>query len=149
MQARQGPDPLEASLLRLSYPAPVSGVLRLVGTGLLANAAWMLVQRLSAGGVATGRVVDYEVSTSGAIDSSTEAMTSYRPVIEFTSGQGRHRFTAVGADREPRPKRGTRMRVRFRRGDPETAYVATFSNMWVMPLVWALAGVAVLYLGWR
>jgi hypothetical protein len=127
----------------------VSNVLAFVGAGLLVNAGWMLVQRLSASGAASGQVVDHEGTTSLSIDSSGEATTLYRPVIEFTDGQRRYRFTAVGGDREPRPTRGTRMRVRFRPGDPETAYVATFSNMWVMPIVWALAGAVALYVAWR
>jgi hypothetical protein len=127
----------------------VSNVLGFVGAGLLVNAVWMLIQRLSASGVTSGRVVDHEATTSSSIEPSSEATTLYRPVIEFTNGQRRYRFTAVGGDREPRPTRGTRMRVRFRPDDPETAYVATFSNMWVMPIVWALAGAVALYVAWR
>lgn len=133
----------------MSYPASVNQLLGFVGAGLLINAVWMLVQRLSARGVASGRVVDHEVTTSSSIETSSEATTLYRPVIEFTAGQRRYRFTAVGGDPEPRPKRGTRMRVRFLPDDPETAYVATFANMWVMPIVWALAGAVALYIAWR
>jgi hypothetical protein len=133
----------------LSYPASVSTVLGFVGAGLLANAAWMCIERLSASGVTTGRVVDHEVTTSSSIEPSSEPTTLYRPVIEFAYRQRRYRFTAVGADLKPRPERGTRMRVRFRPGDPETAYVATFSNLWVMPLVWAVSGALALYIAWR
>lgn len=124
-------------------------MLGLVGAGLLVNAAWMLFQRLSARGVTSGQVVDYEATTSTSIEPSSDGTTLYRPVIEFTHGQRRYRFTAVGGDPEPRPARGTRMRVRFLPNDPETAYVATFANMWVMPLVWALAGAVALYAAWR
>jgi hypothetical protein len=67
-------------------------------------------------------------------------------VIAFTTGGQRYRFTVVGGDTERRPARGTRMRVRFRPGDPEAAYMATFANMWVMPIVWALAGAIALSL---
>ncbi len=142
------PEP-SGRILALSYPGSVSSVLGFVGAGLLVNAAWMFIERLSASGVTTGRVVDHEVTTSSTMEPSSEPTTSYRPVIEFTNGQRPYRFTAVGGDRERRPKRGSRMRVRFRPGNPETAFVATFSNMWVMPIVWALAGGLALYVAWR
>ncbi len=125
----------------------MNNVLTFAGAALLANAAWMCVQRLWARGIAMGRVVDHEATTtSGSIDSVGPPTTVYRPVIEFTTGQQRVRFTAVGGNTERRPARGTRMRVRFRPGNPEAAYVATFANMWVMPIVWALAGSLALYL---
>ena len=127
----------------------MSTVLGLVGAGLLANAAWIFIERVSALAVTTGRVVDHEVTVSSSMEPSSEPTTLYRPVIEFTHRQRRYRFTAVGADLQRRPKRGTRMRVRFRPGNPETAYVATFSNLWVMPIVWALSGAVALYIAWR
>jgi len=127
----------------------VNHVLGFVGAGLLINAAWMMVARLSASGTTTGRVVDHELTTPSSTETSSEATSLYQPVVEFTHGGRRHRFTAVGGAVEPRPKRGTRVPVRFRPGNPETAYVATFSNMWVMPLVWALSGAIALYVAWR
>lgn len=124
----------------------MSNVLALIGAGLLANATWMCLQRLLARGVATGRVVDHEATaTSGSIESGGPPTTVYRPVIEFTTGAQRVRFTAVGGDTERRPPRGSRMPVRFRPGHPETAYVATVAQLWVMPLVWAAAGAIALY----
>lgn len=129
----------------MSYPEPVNGVLACVGAGLLANAAWMVGQRLSAQGAATGQVVDHEATTTpGAVDAIGPPTTLYSPVVEFTTGGRRHRFTAIGGDTKRRPARGTRLPVRFRPGHPEAAYVATFATMWVMPIVWGLAGMVAL-----
>jgi hypothetical protein len=129
----------------------VSNVIGFVGAVLLANAGWMVVQRLSASSVTTGRVVDYEKTTgsSPSVEASSEPTTLYSPVIEFTDhNKQRHRFTAVGGDPQPRPRRGTQMRVRYRAANPETAYVATFSRTWVMPIVWAVGGAVLLYVEW-
>lgn len=117
-----------------------------VGVVLLANAAWMVVRRVSAGLVATGRVVDHEARSVFATESSSEGTTLYHPVIEFTDRHQRpHRFTAVGGDPRRHPPRGRRVRVRYRAGDEESAYVATFANMWVMPMVWGVVGAVALY----
>jgi hypothetical protein len=49
------------------------------GAALLANAAWMCVQRLSARGIATGQVVAYDETTgSGSIDAVGPPTTVYR-----------------------------------------------------------------------
>jgi hypothetical protein len=126
-----------------------AGWMTFVGSVLLANAAWMLAQRLSASGAASGKVVEHEVRTGMTGEVDSVPTTLYHAVIEFADGSGeRHRFTAVGGDLRRHPARGTRLPVRYRRGDPQTAYVATFAQMWVMPIVWAAAGGAILYI-WR
>ncbi|MEO7156984.1 MAG: DUF3592 domain-containing protein [Vicinamibacterales bacterium] len=124
-------------------------VMIFIGSVLLANAAWMLIQRLSARGTARGKVVDHEVRTGESSDTDSVPTTLYHAVIEFTPPSGtRHRFTAVGGDLERRPRRGSQVQVRYRRGNPETAFVATFSQMWVMPIAWAVAGAGILFIWW-
>ncbi len=120
--------------------------IRYAGYLLLFNAAWMFVQRATARGSATGRVVDFEQRTASSADIATVATTLYHPVIEFVDGQNRRRrFTAVGGDPEPKPRRGTRLRVRYRPGNPDDAYLATFAQMWVMPIAWLAAGALLVY----
>ena len=125
------------------------GWMTMIGSVLLANAAWMLVQRLSASNASNGKVVDHEVRTGVTTEVDSVPTTLYHAVIEFADGSGRrHRFTAIGGDPKRHPPRGTRVPVRYRRRDPETAYVATFAQMWVMPIAWAAVGGAILYI-WR
>jgi hypothetical protein len=125
------------------------GWMTIVGSVLLANAAWMLAQRLSASGAASGKVVEHEVITGVTGDMDSVPTTLYHAVIEFADHSGSyHRFTAVGGDLKRHPARGTRVAVRYRRRDPQTAYVATFAQMWVMPIAWAAVGGAILYIWW-
>jgi hypothetical protein len=119
----------------------MQALLGLIGGVLLANAAWMVVQRLSANARATGRVVGHEARSIGASDSSSPVTTLHHAVIEFRDAGGRpHRFTAVGGDVRRHPPPGTTVDVRFPPGDPSSATVAGFANTWAMPVVWALAG---------
>ena len=128
----------------------MSTLLAVVGVTLIANAAWMIVQRISARSVATGRGVDHEARSLGPTESSSEGTSLYHPVVEFTDRHQRtHRFTAVGGDPRMHPPRGRRVQVRYRAAAPETAYVATFANTWVMPMVWGVAGAVALYAAWR
>ena len=124
----------------------MSTVLRYLGYLFLFNGVWMLIQRVTARGMATGKVVDHEKVTPSSADLATETTTLFHAVIEFVDAQNRpHRFTAPGGDTEPKPRRGTRLRVRYRPGTPEDAYIATFAQMWVMPIAWLAAGVAALF----
>lgn len=114
---------------------------RYLGYLLLLNGAWMLVQRVTARGSAIGRIVDFETRTPSSVDIATTATTLYHAVIEFADGENqRRRFTAVGGDTEPTPRRGTRVRVRYRPGNPDDAYIATFTQMWIMPILWLTVG---------
>ena len=126
----------------------MSNFLVVVGFALLANAVWMAVQRVSAGSAATGRVVDHEARNPGATESSSAGTTLYHAVIEFTDSHQRpHRFTTAGGDSRRQPPRGRQVQVRYRAADPELAYLATFANTWVMPMVWGVAGAIALYFG--
>ena len=115
--------------------------IRYLGYLLLFNGAWMVVQRVMARGIATGTIVEHEQRTPSSADIATDTTTLFHAVIEFVDHQnGRRRFTAVGGDTRPRPRRGTRVRVRYRPGNPHDAYVATFAQMWVMPIAWLVLG---------
>ena len=127
----------------------MSWLLGIVGIALMLNAAWMVVQRLSASARATGRVVDHEARSLAATDSTSPATTLYHPVVAFTDRDGRrHRFTAVGGDPDRRPPRGTGVAVRYPPGSPEHAYVAGCANTWAMPLAWAAAGARAAFVAW-
>ena len=119
----------------------MSDWIRYLGYLLLLNGAWMLVRRATARGSAIGRIVDFEKRTPSSADMATVATALYHPVIEFADGRKqRRRFTAVAGDTEPTPRRGTRVRVRYRPRNPDDAYIATFAQMWIMPIVWLVAG---------
>src|SRR3954452_14296773 len=118
-------------------------ILRYIGYLLMFNGGWMLIQRVTARGKATGTVVGHEErSPSTSADVATVATSPlFHSVIEFVDAQGHpHRFTSIGGDTERKPERGTRLSVRYRPGNPEDAFIASFAQMWVMPIAWLTAG---------
>src|SRR4051812_45886527 len=123
-------------------------ILRYIGYLLVFNGGWMLIQRVTARGKAIGTIVGHEErSPLTSVDIATVATTPlFHAVIEFVDAQGHpHRFTSTGGDTEPKPRRGTRLSVRYRPGNPDDAFIATFAQMWVMPLAWVAAGAVALF----
>jgi hypothetical protein len=127
-------------------------ILRYIGCVLVFSGGWMLIQRITARGKATGTVVGHEKRCPmTSADIATIAPTPlFHAVIEFVDGRGHpHRFTSAGGDTEPRLRHGTRLSVRYRPGNPDDAFITTFAQMWVMPMVWLAAGAAALWLAWQ
>ena len=117
-------------------------ILRHIGYLLVFNGGWMLIQRVTARGEVTGTVVGHEKQCpSSSVDIATETTTPlFHAVIEFVDAQGHsHRFTSP-------PRRGTLLSVRYRPGNPDDAFIATFAQMWVMPIAWLAAGTVALFL---
>jgi hypothetical protein len=124
-------------------------ILRYIGCLLVFNGGWMLIQRVTARCKATGTVVGHErAQPPSSADIATVATTPlFHAVIEFVDAQGHpHRFTSPGGDTEPKPRRGSRLSVRYRPGNPDDAFIATFAQMWVMPIAWLAAGTVALFL---
>lgn len=111
----------------------------LLGLGLLAGAGYFGVrtrQLLAAARKAPGTVVGFERRTS-------EKGHSDYPVIEFSTASGElHRFTTSGAGSFAK---GEAVEVLYDPGDPATARVNAFLELWLGSL--ALGGFGLLCLG--
>ena len=104
-------------------------IFRYLGYLLVFKGGWMLIQRVTA-----------TAPSSADIDTATTTPL-FHAVIEFADAQKRaHSSTLPGGDVEPKPPRGTRVRRRYRLRNPDDACLATFAQMWVMPISWLAAG---------
>lgn len=105
-----------------------------IGVVLLAGAAWLYVRRatLALRGIAArGRIEAYV----------SEDDTAYFPVVSFFDEQGQpRRFTARAGGTQRKPPVGTPVVVRFLPGDPDSACIQTFLQMWGAPLGLAVLG---------
>lgn len=112
-----------------------------IGIVMLALSAWLYVQRtaLAMRGVsARGRIEAYEARDD-------EDGTHYFPVVSFFDEQGRsRRFTARAGGADRKPPVGTMVVVRFLPGEPESACIQSFLQMWAAPLALAALGAGAL-----
>ncbi len=73
-------------------------------------------------------------------DTDSEGDVTYRPVIEFQTGDGQtYRITARIATGSP-PEIGSGMEVLYDPADPAGATEKTFTNLWLFPIVFVVFG---------
>ena len=126
----------------LAWAFLVVGVATQIGALLLLRRP---LRQLRAGGTTQGIVVSNEESMYASAGGQPSLF--FFPVVEFTTGEGRSiRFTSDSGRRIARPK-GSRVRVLYDPRNPEDASMATFSTLWMFPLVTALFGLPFLLAG--
>ena len=107
----------------------VVGGLALVCGALIAV---MRVRTIYFGAKADGTIVGVSESSGGI--RRGQVVTTYAPVVEYSAGGKKYKFTSSMATREPIAK-GEKVVVRYLPSDPESsAEIGTAMRMWVFPI---------------
>ena len=113
----------------------VVGGLALVLGALIAV---MRVRTIYFGAKADGTIVGVSESSGGI--NKGRAITMYAPIVEYSAGGKKYKFTSSMATREPIAK-GEKVVVRYLPSDPESsAEIGTGMRMWGFPIVALLVG---------
>lgn len=122
----------------------IGGVAMLLG----ALIAVLRIRTILFGKTAQGRIVGQSESTSTTKHGgSTQFVTMYAPIVEFTHEGKKFKFTSSLGLREQVPT-GSVVPVRYLPADPETsAEIASAARMWGFPVMALFAGGVFVVLG--
>ena len=96
----------------------------------------------------TGTVVELARSTVIHVGKGPPPQPTYAPVVAFSSSDGeKHRFTAGWYATDPAYAVGDTVPVRYRRDDPQRAFIDSFAETWLLPLIFAAIGITFLLIG--
>lgn len=97
----------------------------------------------------TGIVVAFSGVTPPPSQKGPPPQPSVAPVVVFTGADGsERRFTARWHSSEPAHALGDRVPVRYLRSDPASAWIDSFAESWLLPLIFSGLGGAFLMIGW-
>jgi hypothetical protein len=108
-----------------------------IGVGLILG-GWMYLkhtrQFIAHSLVATGRIVDY-------IADSDDEGTFYKPVVQFTTADGRQieYHAGSGASFKTKPI-GSEVSIHYDPANPEHALIASFLDLWFVPVILFIIG---------
>ncbi|GAB3279237.1 DUF3592 domain-containing protein [Parahaliea aestuarii] len=112
-------------------------IFAVIGLLAVAGAVWMFLNTrefIANAASAEGTVI--ELVRSRSSDSTT-----YRPVVTFTSADGREiEFTSTSGSNPPAFHRGERVTVLYRPEAPETARIGSFFSLWGLELIFGGIG---------
>ncbi len=94
------------------------------------------------------------VSTAGAVvevmsERDSEGDLAYRPVVEYEVGGRRYKVKAMVASSFWRLQIGERVKILYRPEQPATAYIDSFLERWLVPLIASTFGGLFAVLGYR
>jgi uncharacterized protein DUF3592 len=127
----------------------ISGVFSTVGLGMLVGSFFIFsnTSRFIAGArEAEGKVIALDRSRSSS--SSGSSSTTYRPVVEFTSGTGKRiEFTSNVGSSPPSHRVGESVTVLYNPADPYRARIKSFFQLWFGVLIVFLLGLVFAAIG--
>lgn len=130
-----------------------------IGLGMLLGAGFLFQHTrefVASAEEAQGEVIDL-VRSRKRIGSGMDQSATYKPVVQFSTNDGREvEFTSTTGSNPPAFTRGERVEVLYQPGTPERAKIASFFQLWGMPLivggigaVFALLGLGFVFFRWR
>jgi hypothetical protein len=133
----------------------ISGVFSAVGVGMLVGSFFIFsnTSRFIAGASeAEGKVIALDRSRSSS-SSGSGSSTTYRPVVEFTSGTGKRiEFTSSVGSSPPSHRVGESVTVLYNPADPYSARIKSFFQLWFgflivffLGLVFAAIGLGMIF----
>lgn len=136
----------------------ISGLFSTLGVGMLVGSFFIFsnTSRFIAGALETeGKVIALDRSRSSS--SSGSSSTTYRPVVEFTSGTGkRFEFTSSVGTSPPSHRVGESVTVLYNPADPYSARIKSFTQLWfgfiivfMLGLVFAAIGLTMIFVRTR
>jgi hypothetical protein len=118
----------------------ISGVFSTVGVGMLVGSFFAFADTrsfISRAAETEGRVIALDRSRSGSGSSST----TYRPVVEFTSGTGKRiEFTSNVGSNPPSHRVGDSVKVLYNPADPDSARIKSFFQLWFVFIIFFVLG---------
>ncbi|MCB1505596.1 MAG: DUF3592 domain-containing protein [Hyphomicrobiaceae bacterium] len=119
-------------------------MMALVGGALLL----MTVQAVSKSDRTSGEVVAIEKSHPMPASKGGAPRVTYTPVIEFKAPDGAtHRFTSSWHSTEPAYAVGEKVGILYRRDDPSRAFVDSFAETWLLPIIFSGIGLVFTLVG--
>jgi hypothetical protein len=136
----------------------ISGVFTAVGMGMLVGSLFALADTrgfISRAVEAEGQVIALDRSRSSSRSGSSS--TTYRPVVEFTSGTGKRiEFTSSVGSNPPSHRVGEAVTVLYNPADPYSARIKSFFQLWFgflivffLGLVFAVIGLTMIFVRTR
>lgn len=111
--------------------------------------AWETLGFLRTAKSAVGRVDRFETRVSSREGTgTTRRTTTYAPVFTFRDEQGKdYTVTSNTGQNHAAYDRGQEVTVLYDPADPERARIHSFTQMWLLPVIFGSAGVAFLIVG--